>query len=211
MKNTTIFTILSLFFVNSAFANHTVCKSGNSERHIEVVSTNAEKGAPCEVKYTKDGDSKVLWKANSDAQFCKTKATGLADQLASSGWKCDAGQEHADKAATKDEAKASVDQAAQKTDAKMTRAERKAQRKAEKEKRKAQREAEKAKRKADQEAAKAEKAKKDAEAKVSAAKVEAKEVKAEAKAEAKQIKADAKTEAKEIKAEAKKETETKKK
>ncbi|MEZ4819962.1 MAG: hypothetical protein R3A45_08720 [Bdellovibrionota bacterium] len=80
--------ILSLFSFNVAWANHTVCKSGATERSVEVASTNAETGVPCEVKYTKDGETSVLWSAQNDAAYCQTKAAGLVEKLSTAGWNC---------------------------------------------------------------------------------------------------------------------------
>ncbi len=74
----------------SAFGALSTCKSGASERKIEV--TTAEGGKPpCEVKYTKEGETegKVLWNAQNDGGYCSTKAGELVAKLTSSGWACE--------------------------------------------------------------------------------------------------------------------------
>lgn len=73
----------------SAFGAVSTCKSGASERKIEV--TTAEGGkAPCEVKYTKEGEAegKTLWNAQNDADYCTTKASELVGKLSGTGWEC---------------------------------------------------------------------------------------------------------------------------
>jgi hypothetical protein len=71
-----------------AFADKTVCKASGVERHIEVVSLADGKDVPCEVRYTKQGDTKTLWTAENDASYCLTKAKGLAEKLSAAGWDC---------------------------------------------------------------------------------------------------------------------------
>lgn len=96
MKTYTYTTILVLGLTLSGLSwasNKTICKNGSVERHIEVVATDAEKGAPCEVQYTRDGETKTLWTAQNDANFCKEKAAGLAQKLKDSGWNCDGSED----------------------------------------------------------------------------------------------------------------------
>lgn len=199
MKQVKIFGIIAgLTFANFAYANHTVCKNGTQERHVEVVSSNATTGVPCEVKYTRDGQSNVLWSAKSDAGFCKAKAESFADKLKSSGWNCGA-EEHAAVAQAAPAAEAAKQEVKvdEKAKRKAAKAEAKAKRKAEKEAAKAQREADKKAEQAKQEAAKAEKkaeaVKEDASKKVEEVKKDtvkkAEEVKKEVKEEASKVKA----------------------
>jgi len=83
----------SLFSLSSMA---TVCTMGKMERKIEVVTTDAEKKIPCEVKYTRDGVEKTLWNAQADAGFCDSKASELMAKLTGQGWKCDGGAENTD-------------------------------------------------------------------------------------------------------------------
>ena len=72
-----------------AFAGLTShCKNGKVERTIEVVHTTEGKKIPCEVKYTKDGESKVLWSAAAKEGYCEEKATEFAAKLTGTGWTC---------------------------------------------------------------------------------------------------------------------------
>ncbi len=76
-------------------AEVTVCKNGEIERRVEVVSTSSEKSVPCEVKYFKEGDDsgKVLWSAQNEADYCKKKAKEFTEKLVSLGWQCSVGYE----------------------------------------------------------------------------------------------------------------------
>ena len=88
MKNISIFTV-ALISV-SAFAAHvkTTCVSGKDERVIEV--THAEgKATPCEVHYTKAGETKTVWTSQNSGSYCEEKAQGLAEKLAAAAFKCD--------------------------------------------------------------------------------------------------------------------------
>lgn len=78
-------TVLSL----SAHAATSTCKSGAAERKVEVTSAEGGK-APCEVKYTKEGEAegKTLWSAQNDADYCSTKASELVGKLTGMGWQC---------------------------------------------------------------------------------------------------------------------------
>lgn len=83
---TTVAVVLSV----AAFGAETKCTSGSSGRKIEVVTGEGGK-PPCEVKYTKEGETeaKTLWNAQNDSAFCTEKAAGLVDKLSSGGWKCE--------------------------------------------------------------------------------------------------------------------------
>ena len=164
--------VMGLTLAGVANASHNAtCKSGTQERKVEVVSTS-DSGAPCEVKYTKDGQSSVLWKAQNDAQFCKTKATELSDKLQSSGWNCTT-QDHVANEVQTDTTK-KIEETKKETSTELTRAEKRAKRKAEKkaakEKRKAEKEAAKAKRELEK---KAQDAKQDASKKTTEVKADA--------------------------------------
>jgi hypothetical protein len=80
---------LALFSV-SGFSAHikTTCVSGQDERVIEVVHTGNEP-SPCEVRYTKAGETKTVWTSQHSGSYCEEKAQGLAEKLAAAAFKCD--------------------------------------------------------------------------------------------------------------------------
>jgi len=91
--------ILALGFAtataNAAEKTEFTCRSGETVRRVIVEVGDLSTGLPCEVVYWKDSEApgvrRVLWNARSDAQFCETKAAGLAKKLDDSGWDCDGG------------------------------------------------------------------------------------------------------------------------
>ena len=68
------------------------CVLGGTVREIEVQFTGAGGGLPCEVVYRKvteaPGSPEVLWTAQSDAEYCRSKAQGLASRLENHSWQC---------------------------------------------------------------------------------------------------------------------------
>lgn len=64
------------------------CRNNNLERFVEVVSP-AGSPVPCSVDYTKEtGEKKSLWRANTDADYCITKAADFIEKQRSWGWSC---------------------------------------------------------------------------------------------------------------------------
>ena len=63
------------------------CQLGDAVRVIEV---NYPEGGelPCEVQYTKDGVTAVLWQASNEAGYCQQQAAGFADKLRGYGFEC---------------------------------------------------------------------------------------------------------------------------
>jgi hypothetical protein len=70
------------------------CTMGDLVRRVEIY-TEPGVTVPCEVHYYKDteapGDSQVLWSAQSQAGYCKQKATEFVARLEGWGWDCGAG------------------------------------------------------------------------------------------------------------------------
>jgi len=64
------------------------CKQGSKERTVEVVYENKDGKAPCDVKYTKDGEAKSLWSARVDTKYCEDKAKEFVEKLKSLGLEC---------------------------------------------------------------------------------------------------------------------------
>ncbi|AWK84315.1 hypothetical protein [Photobacterium damselae] len=81
---------LSIFAFQAQAQDKYVCKSGNSERVIEVVYTNPDSSVPCEVHYTKASETEVLWQASHEKGYCETKAQAFAEKLTSLGIPCTA-------------------------------------------------------------------------------------------------------------------------
>lgn len=86
---------LSASAAHSAEKTEYTCTSGELVRRIVIEVGDISTSLPCEVVYWKDqeapGERRVLWNARSDAAFCESKASGLADKLSGAGWSCDAG------------------------------------------------------------------------------------------------------------------------
>src|SRR5690625_7988681 len=70
-----------------------LCKSGDSERVIEVVYTNPDQSLPCEVRYHKDGTEETLWRARDEEGFCEQPGQGFAADQQERGWECGEAQE----------------------------------------------------------------------------------------------------------------------
>lgn len=89
MKTATLLaTTLLLGTSLSALADSYLCTNGGAERSIAVVYRDAGQPVPCEVHYSKDGQSQILWSASQEAGYCEEKAKAFADQQTSWGWQC---------------------------------------------------------------------------------------------------------------------------
>lgn len=66
----------------------TVCTKGDQERIIEVVYTG-EGPVPCEVRYTKNSYTQVLWSAQNLEGYCEDKATAFIAKQRAWGWACE--------------------------------------------------------------------------------------------------------------------------
>jgi hypothetical protein len=79
---------ISLLSAGSAMADvTTMCTKGKAERSVAVTYA-ADGKAPCEVKYTTAGNTKTLWSAKKQANYCETKANEFTEKLKSQGWNC---------------------------------------------------------------------------------------------------------------------------
>ncbi len=80
--------LFTLYFSQMALAETaTVCTNGNMERKIEVVYLGADT-VPCEVHYTKDGHTEVLWSAQAEEGYCEAKAAEFVEKQQAWGWEC---------------------------------------------------------------------------------------------------------------------------
>lgn len=66
----------------------TTCTKEAQTRRIEVRYPQAENSPICEVLYSKNGSSKVLWNAQNDISFCERKAAEFVAKQNSWGWQC---------------------------------------------------------------------------------------------------------------------------
>jgi hypothetical protein len=64
-----------------------VCTQGGMERKIEVVYLETGK-VPCEVRYTKNADTQVLWSAQTEEGYCEAKAAEFVEKQRGWGWEC---------------------------------------------------------------------------------------------------------------------------
>jgi hypothetical protein len=68
------------------------CRNGGLERRIALISGDDTQGIACEVRYWRDATApdsgQVLWHAQKDAVFCRTKALELLTRLEAGGWTC---------------------------------------------------------------------------------------------------------------------------
>lgn len=67
----------------------TICKHGEKVRKIEVVYPEGTE-APCEVQYTKDTGTQVLWNAKTEMGYCEEKAAAFIEKQRGWGWQCEA-------------------------------------------------------------------------------------------------------------------------
>ncbi|HKJ49970.1 MAG TPA: hypothetical protein VKB27_00640 [Gammaproteobacteria bacterium] len=64
-----------------------LCTKDGVTRQIAVVR---ESGYACRVKYTRPSGTTYPWNARNETDYCRPKASGLAEKLGSFGWTCDA-------------------------------------------------------------------------------------------------------------------------
>jgi hypothetical protein len=63
------------------------CQLGDAVRVIEVVYP-AGGELPCEVHYTKEGASSVLWQASNEAGYCQQQAAAFVEKHRGWGFEC---------------------------------------------------------------------------------------------------------------------------
>lgn len=63
------------------------CQRADAVRVIEVVYPQGTE-LPCEVHYTKDGQTSVLWRAGNEAGYCEQKAADFTQRQRDWGWQC---------------------------------------------------------------------------------------------------------------------------
>ena len=78
------------------------CRNGDLVRHVELVYEDQDSKLPCSVQYTKDseepGQTKTLWSAQNEANYCEEKLDAFIEKLQGMGWTCQQVKEEAQKA-----------------------------------------------------------------------------------------------------------------
>lgn len=64
------------------------CKLDQLSRTIKV-SYPEQTPVPCQVEYTKEGETEVLWTASSTEGYCETRAREFVTKHESWGWMCE--------------------------------------------------------------------------------------------------------------------------
>ncbi|MBB3166884.1 hypothetical protein [Simiduia aestuariiviva] len=84
----TVIFAITLLTATGALANSYVCTHGGMERSITVVYHEPGQAVPCEVQYTKQGESQTLWRADNEGGYCEAQASAFAEKQAGWGWEC---------------------------------------------------------------------------------------------------------------------------
>ncbi len=94
MKHTFVFVLMATLFPAAAIAQDSgkyQCTYGDMQRRVEIV-TEPGVEVPCSVHYFKDteapGEQQVLWSAENDGSYCRTKAMEFVAKLEGWGWDC---------------------------------------------------------------------------------------------------------------------------
>jgi hypothetical protein len=73
-----------------------LCKNGDQQRRVQVEYYADNTNVPCEVHYYKHSEQpdmgQVLWRAANEVGFCEKKMAVFLDELSSSGWECQQGE-----------------------------------------------------------------------------------------------------------------------
>lgn len=85
LKNTTL--AISLVASHQATAMNFECKLDASTRTISV-NFPEQKSLPCQVQYTKEGNTQTLWQANNTEGYCEERAREFVAKHESWGWQC---------------------------------------------------------------------------------------------------------------------------
>lgn len=85
----TLLTVLALMPLGAMAAadQRTVCTHDTQERVIELVYPTGDQ-LPCEVRYTKNGVTNVIWNAQNETQYCESKAAEFIEKQRGWGWQC---------------------------------------------------------------------------------------------------------------------------
>ena len=88
--STLIATSLLLSQTSVAETNQvTTCTLDGATRTITIEYPNST-AVPCQVSYTKNGDTNVLWNANIETGYCETNGQAFIEKQRGWGWQCSA-------------------------------------------------------------------------------------------------------------------------
>ena len=90
MRRIFITGFLALISVSAAANDNIkyVCSNDSVERTVEVVYTTPGSALPCEVQYTKDGQTQVLWSFQNETGKCEAQAASFVEKQTGWGWQC---------------------------------------------------------------------------------------------------------------------------
>ena len=92
MKTNILRTIAFVFILGpgNLYADETItCTDGQQERVISIIYQNQDAKVPCDVKYTKNGQTETLWHADIEFGYCEEKAEEFIQKHIEWGWRCD--------------------------------------------------------------------------------------------------------------------------
>ena len=91
MKNIFLSTIafLIIFGASNVYADEIiVCTNGQQERMVSIIYQDQDAKVPCDVEYTKNGQTETLWHAENEYGYCQEKAEEFIQKLNELGWQC---------------------------------------------------------------------------------------------------------------------------
>ena len=101
MKQRIVFFLIASLLPAAAAAQDSgkyQCTYGDMQRRVEIV-TEPGLEVPCSVHYFKDteapGEQQVLWSAENDGSYCRSKAMEFVAKLEGWGWDCGRGADAA--------------------------------------------------------------------------------------------------------------------
>ena len=89
MKKAIILCLALALFAAPVMASTTTCTNGSQERVISVVYLVDGQKVPCEVQYTKNGETETPWSAQNEEGYCEAKAKELVEKQIGWGWSCE--------------------------------------------------------------------------------------------------------------------------
>ena len=66
-----------------------ICTDGQLERVISIIYQDQDAKVPCDVQYTKDGQTETLWHAENEYGYCEEKVAEFIQKHIEWGWRCD--------------------------------------------------------------------------------------------------------------------------
>ena len=91
MKNNILRTIafVIMFVAGNVYADEIIiCTNGPQERVISITYQDQDAKVPCNVEYTKNGQTETLWHAENEYGYCDEKAEEFIQKLNELGWLC---------------------------------------------------------------------------------------------------------------------------